>query len=305
MNFVTIDFETATADRDSPCEIGLTFVQDSKIVDTKSWLIKPKYYPHFDEFNISIHGIRPQDVADKPEFNQLWSAELKPLLENQFVIAHNAGFDFSVLRRTLESYQIPFPTLQYSCSYIFSKKVWTGLLSYDLKSLCYTNKIEMKHHRAGADSLACAELSLKAFELSGVLTVDDFPEKLKTTIGQLYDGGYRPSETKRIYEYRNPALIVGDPSKHKPASIFYGRSIVFTGALSSMIRARAQQIIADIGGINANTVTKETDFLIVGQQDFRFVGEDGMSNKQEKAQKLLEKGATIEVISESDFLRNI
>jgi len=30
-----------------------------------------------------------------------------------------------------------------------------------------------------------------------------------------------------------------------------------------------------------------------------------MSEKQEKAQKLLEKGSTIEVMSESDFLRNI
>jgi DNA polymerase-3 subunit epsilon len=305
MNFVTIDFETATADRDSPCEIGLTFVQDNKVVDTKSWLIKPMQYPYFDPFNIYIHGIRPEDVADKPEFNELWTSEIKTLLENQFVIAHNAGFDFSVLRRTLEAYNIPFPTLQYSCSYIFSKKVWQGLLSYDLKSLCQYNNIPLKHHRAGADSLACAELSLKAFEVAEVNSLDDFPEKLRTSVGQLYDGGYRPSETKRIYQYKNPALIVGDPAKHKPESIFYGRSVVFTGTLSSMVRANAQQIIADIGGINSNTITKDTDILIVGQQDFRVVGEDGMSSKQEKAQKLLAKGAEIEVISEDTFLRNI
>jgi DNA polymerase-3 subunit epsilon len=39
MDFITIDFETATADRDSPCEIGLTFVKDRQIIETKSWLI--------------------------------------------------------------------------------------------------------------------------------------------------------------------------------------------------------------------------------------------------------------------------
>ncbi len=305
MDFITIDFETATADRNSPCEIGLTFVQDSKVVETKSWLIKPMQYPHFDPFNIYIHGIRPEDVADKPEFNQLWKAEIKSFLENQFVIAHNAGFDFGVLRKTLEAYNIPFPTLQYSCSYLFSKKVWTGLLSYDLKSLCHKNNISFKHHRAGDDSLACAELSLKAFELAGVNSIDDFPEKLRTSIGQLYDGGYRPSETKRLYQPKDLSKIIGDPAKHKPDSLFYGSNVVFTGTLSSMVRAEAQQLIADIGGINSNTVTKDTDFLIVGQQDFRFVGEDGMSNKQEKAQHLLEKGAKIEVISESDFLCNI
>jgi len=36
MDFVTIDFETATSDLDSPCEIGLTIVQNSKILETKS-----------------------------------------------------------------------------------------------------------------------------------------------------------------------------------------------------------------------------------------------------------------------------
>jgi len=45
--------------------------------------------------------------------------------------------------------------------------------------------------------------------------------------------------------------------------------------------------------------------LIVGQQDYRVVGDDGMSSKQEKAVKLIEKGATLEVISENDFLRNL
>ncbi|MCX6815482.1 MAG: exonuclease domain-containing protein [Candidatus Aenigmarchaeota archaeon] len=301
MDFVTIDFETATQDRDSPCEIGLTFVKDDKIVGTKSWLIKPKCYPHFNEFNISIHGIKPKDVADKLTFNQIWKAELRALLKNQFVIAHYASFDFSVLRRTLEVYKIPFPNLQYSCSYIFSKKVWPKLLSYDLKSLCNLNKISFKHHRAGEDSLACAKLSIKAFKLADVKHIDDFPRKLGTTVGKLFAGGYKPSETRRV----NPALIVGDFSKHNTDSIFYRKSIVFTGTLSSMVRKDAQQIIANIGGINSDTVSKETDFLIIGQQDFRRVGEDGMSQKQEKSQNLLEKGSSIEVMSESDFLRNI
>lgn len=125
MNFTTIDFETANSERDSPCEIGLTFVKNSQIVETKSWLIKPRY-SEFDYFNILIHGIRPEHVIDKPEFNELWE-ELKPLIEDQFIIAHNASFDISVLRRTLQTYQLPFPTLNYSCSYIFSKSLWPVL----------------------------------------------------------------------------------------------------------------------------------------------------------------------------------
>ena len=70
-----------------------------------------------------------------------------------------------------------------------------------------------------------------------------------------------------------------------------------------MKRVDAQMIIADIGGINANSVTMDTDFLVVGHQDYRIVGEDGMSTKQEKAVKLISKGALIEILSEEDFLK--
>lgn len=303
MNFITIDFETATSDRNSPCEIGLTFVKNFRIVESKSWFIKP-IYDEFDYFNILIHGIRPEHVKDAPEFNELWE-EIKPVIENKFLIAHNAGFDFSVLRKTLETYSIPFPNLKYSCSYIFSKNAWKGLPAYDLKTLCKHNKIELNHHRAEADSRATAELSIKAFKEFGVTTLEDFPGKLKTNIGELFVNGYKPSTTRRIYKTRELLNIEGDPKKQNVNSIFYGKKIVFTGALSSMVRSEAQQIIADIGGINQPRITKSTNFLVVGQQDYRVVGEEGMSSKQKQAVKYVENGLEIEILSENEFIRNI
>ncbi|HNS11685.1 MAG TPA: exonuclease domain-containing protein [Bacteroidia bacterium] len=303
MDFITLDFETATAQRDSPCEIGLTFVNDGQIRATKSWLIKP-YYKEFDHFNILIHGIKPEHVANNPEFHQLW-VEIKPHIENKFLIAHNAGFDISVLRKTLETYKLPFPTLNYFCSYILSKKVWQGLPAYDLKSLCKLNNIDLSFHRAGPDSKATAELTLKAFQIAGISTLDELTVKLNTTIGKLYNGGYTPCETNRVHTTSKAMKIVGDPNKYNSNSIFFERTVVFTGTLSSMVRTEAQRIVADIGGTIGNSVTMETDFLVVGQQDYRVVGEDGMSNKQEKALKLIKKGSTLEILSEEDFLKNL
>ncbi len=304
MDFITLDFETATSERHSPCEIGLTFVENNKIVETKSWLIKPYSYPYFDSYNMMIHGITPRIVANEPEFSEIWKI-IKPLIEKKILIAHNAGFDFSVLRRTLEKYDLLFPELKYACSYIFSKKIWEGLPAYDLETLCKINNIKFKHHRAACDSEACAKLTIIALEKTGTTTLDEFPDKLKTTIGQLYVGGYKPCETKHIYKAKIRPEICGDPSKHNPESIFYGKTVVFTGTLSSMQRVSAQQIIADIGGFNSNLVTGNTDYLIVGHQDYRIVGEDGMSSKQEKAVKMIEKGLELEVMSEEDFLKNI
>ncbi|MBF8965743.1 DNA polymerase III [Pontibacter sp. FD36] len=303
MDFVTIDFETATSERNSPCEIGLTFVEDNKITETKSWLIKP-IGNEFDAFNISIHGITPRMVANAPEFDSLWS-EIHPLLENQFLVAHNASFDFSVLRRTLDLYNLPFPNLDYACSYIFSKNVWEDLPSYGLAALCKANNISLNHHRAAADSLATAELSLKAFDLKGVYSLECFPEKLKTVVGKIHSDGYRPCETKYTRTRTDYSAIVGDPSKHDPFNFFYGKRVVFTGTLSSMQRKDAIQLVADIGGIPDAGVTKKTNVLVVGQQDYRVVGDDGMSSKQEKAVLLLDKGADIEIISEQEFLQHI
>ena len=196
MNFVTLDFETATPERDSPCEIGLTFVRNGQITNTQAWLIKPRSYPYFNSFNMAVHGIQPKEVAHAPEFHHLWH-ELKPLLQNQLDIAHNASFDMSVLRATLNTYQLPFPELQYACSVQFSKQVWQGLPQYDLKSLCNRHGIQFKHHRAAADSYACAELTLRALRQVNCSNLVEFPEKLKINFGRLYDGGYTASSVKK------------------------------------------------------------------------------------------------------------
>ena len=45
MDFCAIDFETATFERHSACEVGVCIVQNSQIVETKTWLIKPPSFP--------------------------------------------------------------------------------------------------------------------------------------------------------------------------------------------------------------------------------------------------------------------
>lgn len=287
MDFVVIDFETANSQRSSPCEIGLTFVENWQIVDTKSWLIKP-IGNKFDWFNISIHGITPSMVENMPEFDTLWQ-EICPLISNKLLIAHNAAFDMSVLRNTLVAYNMPLPTLNYCCSYRLSKKVWEGLDSYSLNRLCSINDIQFKHHRAASDSLATAQLVLKAFEIANIKTVEDLLINLYTAPRSL----------------SNSSKVIGDVSMNNTASIFYEKRVVFTGTLSVMTRNEAHQIIANIGGIVSESVSKNTDYLIVGQQDYRYVGDDGMSTKQEKVIKLIEKGHLIEVLSEFEFLNFI
>lgn len=212
MDFVALDFETATSARDSPCEIGLAWVRDGRVTESGSWLIKPPCYPYFEYWNTKVHGIQAEDVAESPTFAELWPS-LLPRLEGQLLIAHNASFDLAVLRATLDTYALPYPNVHYVCSYIFAKKVWDGLTSYGLAGLCDYHNLPLNHHRAGDDARACAEIAIRAFDKIGLTSLADFPDKLRTIVGRLDERGLQPSVTikkelptksspKRRYYYR-------------------------------------------------------------------------------------------------------
>lgn len=72
--------------------------------------------------------------------------------------------------------------------------------------------------------------------------------------------------------------------------------------LFDKILLRAQDYCRYIGGFPQKGVNKSTQILVVGQQDYRLVGEDGMSSKQEKAMALKDTGQDIEIMSEEQFL---
>jgi DNA polymerase-3 subunit epsilon len=306
INFVAIDFETANMERSSVCEIGISIVEDGKIVDTKSWLVKPKDN-EYDDFNIWIHGITPKDTKDALEFDVLWN-EIYPLVNGKVMIAHNAAFDMYVLRDVLDLYNLPYPDIKSFCSYTLSKRALPGLYSYNLQSVSEHLNISLNHHRAASDSLACAEICIKCFEKGEIKNFDQLKDvyRMHPGIMSSQDKSYKgPYSIRKDREKLDARMISGDESKNNPDSLFYDQYVVFTGTLSSMERKSAMQIIADIGGFPENGITKKTNFLIVGQQSFSIVGKDGLSGKQKKAYQLLQSGQKIEIMSEDDFVKNI
>ena len=68
INFIAIDFETATSKRASICEVGICVVRHGEIAETRSWLVRPEDN-RYQYWNIKVHGIRPQDTEDAPEFS--------------------------------------------------------------------------------------------------------------------------------------------------------------------------------------------------------------------------------------------
>lgn len=192
MNFVAIDFETANSKRFSPCSIGIVIANKDGIVDEYYSLINPLM--EFNSFNTYIHGITEQDVIDAPTFEEVWPV-LYQFLNKQLLVAHNASFDMSVLRHTLDRYDLTYPTCEYFCSVALSKRVWAGLPNYKLNTLAEFNQIDFMHHNALEDARVAAEIIRRAMEYRGVSDVKDLNENLGIKNGKIYDKGYVAPKT--------------------------------------------------------------------------------------------------------------
>lgn len=190
MDFVAIDFETATSSPGSICSMGLCVVENNKITDTKEILIKPEPF-EFQEYNIRIHGITPDLVWGMPTFDQYWP-KIRPYLENQTVVAHNASFDVGALRAVLEHFGIDYPTFRYICTVKLSQKAYPNLPSHKLNRLAEALDIQFSHHHAADDAYACAQVLLRILEDFGLDSLGDIEEHFQIGIGELYPGWHLP-----------------------------------------------------------------------------------------------------------------
>lgn len=168
--FTAIDFETA--DKYFPCSLGIAKVENSKVVEVRNWLIKPICFPYFQHYAQKIHGIHKEDVEDKPTFNKIWE-EVKPYLNNTMLLAHNASFDITVLRRTLTYYHLEKPQSHYLCTYVLSRDVWKDSQKFSLDYLCNLEHIDLNHHHSDSDALACAELFLRETQHLGASSFEE------------------------------------------------------------------------------------------------------------------------------------
>ena len=161
-NFVAIDFETADYHRDSACAVGLVRVENHRIVERTYSLIKP---PRKRFVFTYLHGITWEDVANQPNFGELWPT-YSPMLEGiDFLAAHNASFDRSVLQRCCAVAGLQPPPIPFRCTVQLARQTW-NIYPTKLNHVCDHLGITLKHHQAASDAEACALIVLAAQQIS-------------------------------------------------------------------------------------------------------------------------------------------
>lgn len=123
LNFIAIDFETANSSRASICEAGICVVRDGKVQETRSWLVRPQGNV-YNYWNIKLHGIRPNDTENSPEFPEVWTEISKYLQTIPVLVAHNAMFDMGCIRCSLELYGMEKPEVSYYCSLRAARRLY-------------------------------------------------------------------------------------------------------------------------------------------------------------------------------------
>lgn len=161
LNFVALDFETANEHKNSAISLAVVTVEEGRITKRGYSLIKPPVMQFTPEF-IDIHGIRPDEVVDKPTFDQLWPTIYEHHLKGKLVVAHNAKFDMDVLRATLDFYGFEWPELYYADSVKMARKMWPDLENHRLNTVGAYLGISFHHHHALEDAETCAKLVIAA-----------------------------------------------------------------------------------------------------------------------------------------------
>jgi DNA polymerase-3 subunit epsilon len=158
MNFVAIDFETATGYH--PCSVGIVTVENGIIVDEFVTLIKPPRN-EYNPYTIAVHGIYPRDTVNAKDFAQVFP-EIQKRLQNRNVVAHNESFDRNVLVKSMALYGLDYTLLNIGSRWECTVKIYKakGLKPTKLSDCCREMKIELNHHEALSDARACAKLYL-------------------------------------------------------------------------------------------------------------------------------------------------
>lgn len=285
MDITVVDVETANSDYASICQIGLVRVRAGSVTETGVHLIDPE--DDFAGINISIHGIRPDDVMGQPTLSRLWPA-IEQHFASRYIVSYGP-FDRTAISRALAKYNMPPIAAPWLDIMRLVRRVWPehfAQAGYGLKNVCRFLEVPLiNHHDALADAVAATQVLLKALDASS-LTVDDAFARCQ-----------KPTRDSRDYR----ADFVGNPTAD---GVLTGDVVVFTGALAIPRRVAADCAKA-AGAVVAGGVTKNTTLLVIGNQDVRRVGADGKSAKHVKAETLIEEGAEIRIMSEADFLTTV
>lgn len=290
INFVAIDFETANFDRASVCAVGLTTVIDGQVISTESWFVNPP--TGLDFTNTYLHGIGPAHVQGAP----LWPETLQRIstLTGGLPLIAYSPFDQGVYNAANALTATPPAELEFLDA-LAIVRAHCQLSSYKLSFVVdHFGLPDFDHHEAGADSLACAQITLRVAEERGSESIAELWESVPTRDKR---------RAGRARGYEKKADLPQPSAEADPSHPLFGEVVCFSGDLDSYTRSEAQKVVASFGATVSGNVTKKTSLVVMGGFDPATLRPGAtLSTKIQRAQELALGGQTVEIVTEQTFL---
>ncbi len=294
--YTIIDLETTglSTECDSIIEVSAIRVVKGEIVDSYSHLVQPPLiydcykskYCYVTSFITELTGITNEMLEDQPVIEEVLPEYLE-FIGKDTIVGHNVNFDINfIYDNALEKLGVSFSN-DFVDTLRVSRRLLPELPSHRLCSVAEALGVTQNDaHRALADCITTNDcfIKLKAIAIEKHGSIAAFSEDSK--------------RTSYCYDMR---VIKSEKTEFDTSHPLYGKKCVFTGVLERMTRRQAAQIVVDFGGICENDVTKNTNFLILGNNDYCTSIKDGKSNKHKKAEAYKLKGMDIEIIPENVF----
>lgn len=301
--FLLFHAENVNKEQDSVCHLVAVPVIEGVRQPAVEYFMNPEA-----NFDFVQSGISLAEIDSFPQVRDQWP-EIQSLFDKYDMKVSSAeGYAAHSVYGTLLRLDVPFSTVNYCNAKAICRRTMDEV-SYGLDYLSYVNGLPNIDPSEKDAPVLIAErwcdFVLKGMESVESTAWDEFFSQAKIIPGVFSMEGFIPSVCKRDYSNRpkrtfDPSTVTVDADPENP---LFGMNVVFTGKLEAMTRDEARTAVVKIGGLAPERLTQDTDYLVVGVQDFRVVGEKGLSGKMKTAAKYKEKGLPIEVIDENDFIQ--
>lgn len=175
LDFVAVDFETASSQRASVCQVGLTRVVDGVVDAEDGWLVVPPTGADaFAPRNVMIHHITPAIVR---RYGISWEDSLdrfEAFVDGFPLVAHNAPFDRSVFERATRYVGFGVPRHRWEDTVVLARRHCRELPDHRLPTVAaHFGLGEFSHHDACADARTCALIATTIATRTGAHSVDE------------------------------------------------------------------------------------------------------------------------------------
>lgn len=266
--------------------MGIVKYIDCLPVGTFETFVNPE--EEFSIYNINVHGITKDSVKDAPRFPDVYP-DIIDFIGDNIILSHSL-FDSQCMKKVVEKYGLFGLDNTWLDAIELLKKTLPQFADtgYKLQNLAQQFSLETKAHDALNDAYICGLIVNRSLEESNT-KLEDWLEDLK-----------KPPSTPFTYGYHAKSKVKRDPNSKGD---HYGKSIAFTGVLSSIERDEAEDLANSKGFEIKSSVTKKVNYLVVGIQDLVATRGHERSTKELTADKLIAQGQDLKILTENEFLQ--